>query len=274
MITLEEIKELSQAFKISQLNIIEKDWVLGHLLSSIYDCNQLSESIVFKGGTSLRKCWFPNYRFSEDLDFTLIDEQLTSIDVLKGELELVKEKLSDIGIIIGNIEITQTLNRETGKAYLTKLSYKAILPVSAILPKVNLDISSYEKIIVPTVKRKIIHPYSDEKTISNVVTSYSLEEILAEKMRTILQRFYPRDIYDVYSILLNGSFNSKSIKKLFNSKCEYKKVGFSSVDDFFDESKLRNAGKAWDNSLHHLISDLPNFETVISELKKSLYSLL
>lgn len=274
MITPQEIISLSRTLNISQPNVVEKDWVLSHLLNIIYNSNLLIQSLSFKGGTSLRKCWFPNYRFSEDLDFTLIGDKLDSIEVLKNELELVKEKLSDEGIRIENIELTQTLNCNDGKAFLAKLSYRAVLPVSSILPKVILDFSSYENILLASVKRKIIHPYSDQDLIANEVTSYSLEEILAEKLRTILQRFYPRDIYDVYSILLNGTFNNSSIKNLFYSKCEYKKVRFSSVDDFFDEIRLQNANKAWANSLRHLIYNLPAFNYVISKLKQLIPALL
>ncbi|MBW6474015.1 MAG: nucleotidyl transferase AbiEii/AbiGii toxin family protein [Anaerolineaceae bacterium] len=32
----------------------------------------LDKNLVFKGGTCLRKCYFPDYRFSENLDFTAI----------------------------------------------------------------------------------------------------------------------------------------------------------------------------------------------------------
>lgn len=34
-----------------------------------------AESWVFKGGTCLKKCYFETYHFSEDLDFTLRNEE-------------------------------------------------------------------------------------------------------------------------------------------------------------------------------------------------------
>ena len=66
-------------------NIIEKDYVLGWILAGISNHPQLKASWIFKGGTCLKKCYFETYRFSEDLDFTIINpdhlntEFLTSI---------------------------------------------------------------------------------------------------------------------------------------------------------------------------------------------------
>jgi len=40
----------------------------------------LRERLAFKGGTALRRCWFENYRFSEDLDFSLIER--TELDAI------------------------------------------------------------------------------------------------------------------------------------------------------------------------------------------------
>jgi predicted nucleotidyltransferase component of viral defense system len=45
------------------------------MLAGINGHNELAESWVFKGGTCLKKCYFETYRFSEDLDFTLRNEE-------------------------------------------------------------------------------------------------------------------------------------------------------------------------------------------------------
>ncbi len=54
--------------------VVEKDYVLGWMLSGIFHDEILSPAWVFKGGTCLKKCFFETYRFSEDLDFTIIDK--------------------------------------------------------------------------------------------------------------------------------------------------------------------------------------------------------
>ena len=52
--------------------VVEKDYVLGWLLWGIGADPQLSMTWVFKGGTCLKKCYIETYRFSEDLDFTIL----------------------------------------------------------------------------------------------------------------------------------------------------------------------------------------------------------
>ena len=69
MILKKEITEKSIEWKVPP-ETVDKDWVLGHFLSAFYSIDEHKEKLVFKGGTALRKCYFPGYRFSEDLDFT------------------------------------------------------------------------------------------------------------------------------------------------------------------------------------------------------------
>jgi predicted nucleotidyltransferase component of viral defense system len=53
-------------------NTLEQDFVLSWVLAGISQIETLRESLIFKGGTALKKVYFGNYRVSEDLDFTMI----------------------------------------------------------------------------------------------------------------------------------------------------------------------------------------------------------
>jgi len=64
--------DFSREFNLAP-NIVEKDYVLGWVLAGISNHEELGSNWVFKGGTCLKKCYFETYRFSEDLDFTIID---------------------------------------------------------------------------------------------------------------------------------------------------------------------------------------------------------
>ena len=70
MISESEIKRLAGKFKLDPM-IIDLDYALSCILAGIFDQYQLSEIFLFKGGTCLKKCYFEDYRFSQDLDFTL-----------------------------------------------------------------------------------------------------------------------------------------------------------------------------------------------------------
>ena len=62
--------------------VIERDYVLAWFLTGLAG-HPLRDVLAFKGGTALRRCCFPDYRFSEDLDFTLI-RPIAFDDILAG----------------------------------------------------------------------------------------------------------------------------------------------------------------------------------------------
>lgn len=72
MIRDAEIRRIAGASGVEP-RIVELDHALGWALQGIAGHKYLSRRLVFKGGTCLRKCYFPGYRFSEDLDFTAIE---------------------------------------------------------------------------------------------------------------------------------------------------------------------------------------------------------
>src|SRR3972149_8431625 len=93
--------EIIKFAKIKNLNlsIIEKDYVLGWLLAAIQNNKELSENWIFKGGTCLKKCYFENYRFSEYLDFSLIEESHINEKFLKDSiLHIIKWLYDEIGL--------------------------------------------------------------------------------------------------------------------------------------------------------------------------------
>src|SRR6185295_5517767 len=72
MIPVAEIRALQAEWQIRD-DVIEKDYALGWFLAAIAAQPALRATWIFKGGTALRKCYYETYRFSEDLDFTVID---------------------------------------------------------------------------------------------------------------------------------------------------------------------------------------------------------
>ena len=71
MIPESETRRLAAVQGVDLLTV-DLDYALGWLLAGLFLEPEIRDNWVFKGGTSLRKCWFPEYRFSEDLDFTVI----------------------------------------------------------------------------------------------------------------------------------------------------------------------------------------------------------
>ncbi len=53
--------------------VLERDYLLSWVLAGISQVSVLHRTLVLKGGTALKKCYFGDYRFSEDLDFSGLD---------------------------------------------------------------------------------------------------------------------------------------------------------------------------------------------------------
>jgi hypothetical protein len=47
-----------------ELDIFTLEDVKKQIGDKVDDITEIRENLIFKGGTCLRKCWFPDYRFS------------------------------------------------------------------------------------------------------------------------------------------------------------------------------------------------------------------
>ena len=281
MILKKEISSKSVEW-IVPANTVDKDYVLGHFLNSFYSFENHRQIFVFKGGTCLRKCYFPDYRFSEDLDFTLLDK---SFLIDKSFLEKIAthcETATGIRFWVSSIENKRSRGEDKG--------YKCVIyfwganhsrnevppPKERWHTKIEIDISFDEEILSPLTHTKIIHLYSDQDKISaSEIPVYSLTEILMEKVRAFYQRSYkaPRDFYDVWYLLNNVSFeNWESISAMLQKKCAFKnKVIDTSI--FRDEAILKLVSRSWNSSIaHHLPQHkLPELNEVWTYLNEHLF---
>jgi len=94
MIKPGEIQQMAREAGVRDQQI-EKDYALAWILKGIAEHEQLSKILVFKGGTVLKKVYFDDYRFSEDLDFTLIVNDMTNKQIFgffKETFEYIKEE--------------------------------------------------------------------------------------------------------------------------------------------------------------------------------------
>jgi predicted nucleotidyltransferase component of viral defense system len=77
-----------------QQYIIEKDYALSYLLAAIVHTNGLGENLVLKDGTALKKLYFADYRFSEDLDYST--RALGPIPRIDPLMELVAHMMNEM----------------------------------------------------------------------------------------------------------------------------------------------------------------------------------
>lgn len=274
MISADSIRTIA-ANKSIHPGVIEKDYVLSKTLMAFSGIKQFRELLVFKGGTALKKCYFSDWRYSEDLDFTarykLLPSQLQTI--FQSGVENVS---SSFGLPLRISEFSQyPKNSEDLVSAQLKLTYDGPLHQSSGQKNnIRVDIAFFEEISLPSTDRKIIEEYSDD--LSSSVPVYALEEIVAEKLRSILQRGKSRDYYDVWVLLKNkqNAFDKQMVRSLLATKCRDKEIPHPTQENFFGEEQLAETKRFWERGLAHQISDLPPFESVISELRDLILDLL
>lgn len=259
MITAEEIRRIAREEKLAA-GVVEKDYALTWLLRGYYLMDSgLDDSFVLKGGTAIRKVYFPQaWRFSEDLDFT------------------VAKAVKPEGIRESMQQVFDRLRRESGINYSFEsfhITEGSIIANVQFLGPLNFtnrirhDISLKEKMVLEPERRPIRTSYSDLAEFEALV--YSLNEILVEKIRSIMQRGYSRDYYDVWRLLRENKFRDSEIKEFLKMKCELNGIRCD-TSLLFDENRLSEVHSFWEKGLQYLTKELPNFETIISEMRERL----
>ena len=118
----------------------------------------------------------------------------------------------------------------------------------------------------------VFHPYSDKLTdnASNIPI-YSINEVLSEKIRALIQRSYtaPRDYFDIWCLSKNvGNIDWNEVVRGFQQKIEYKNLIFSGIEQIINNRNDKILKSAWKNSLEHQVGkgQLPKYEEVQSDL--------
>ncbi len=198
MISKADILERAREWQLTP-EVVEKDYVLGWLLAGIAQHPATKSNWVFKGGTCLKKCVLETYRFSEDLDFTLLpgaEYSEAGVEAVLRELVAQVTSLSGIRFPASGLSVRQRKDL-TGRPTLEgRIEYSGplVFPGS---PKIRLDLTQHEPVLRLPQRRSVFHPYPDHLPGEFAVTTYAIGELVAEKTRALCERMRPRDLYDV-----------------------------------------------------------------------------
>jgi predicted nucleotidyltransferase component of viral defense system len=254
--------------------IVEKDYVLGWLLAGIASSDQ-RESWVFKGGTCIKKCFFETYRFSEDLDFSLLPDALYAADAIRATLVAIVRsvhELSGIDFPENLVDVRPRQNQQNQLTFQCRIGYRGPLAVPGY-PRVLFDLTQHEPVLDTPEARSILHPYPDQLPRGATVLTYSLDELLGEKTRALYERTRPRDLYDVLYLLENqsGAFDLAHVRALFAAKCEPKSLPVPTLEEITrivrSNEELRSE---WENMLAHQLPVLPALDGILERLSNLL----
>jgi len=265
-----EILDFAHEFGLS-VNVVEKDYVIGWLLAGIANHSDLSPSWVFKGGTCLKKCYFETYRFSEDLDFTLGDSGQLNEEFLVHALQQIADwvyEASGIEIPLGTIHFEVYKNPRGNLSAQGRVGYRGPMGRGGDAPRVKLDLTSDEILVLEPVIREVHHPYSDRPEKGIQVRCYCFEELFAEKIRALAERERPRDLYDVVHLYRHDELKTDraAVFETLQKKCSFKGIAVPNLTNLERQSERIELESEWRNMLGHQLPALPPFEQFWKEL--------
>jgi len=256
MISRSELQRLANREKVA-LGVLEKDYVLTEVLKALSSVSLLSDLLVFKGGTALRKVYFADWRYSEDLDFTVkYDLQKENLQQLLDEWYSQVEQTSQIRLT------TRMLHKPNGYArvrtqFIGPLGYPGMI---------FMDLTFDEPLCLePDMRTILTMPFPSE---GQKISAYPLEELLAEKMRSLLERGKSRDYYDVWRLLKEKSseLDFKLLVQVLFKKLAHKQLSVNNIDDFLSKD-INTLEKYWRSELESQIIQLPPLDLVLIELR-------
>jgi predicted nucleotidyltransferase component of viral defense system len=264
------------------LDLVERDYALGHVLAAIYERDALATALIFKGGTALKKAYFGDYRFSVDLDFTAIGGPRG--DQLEGEIAAlaqdVERSLGEHGpfTVVASRRPEQRGHPTGQEAF--RLAVRFPWHPSPLC-SIKIEVTTDEPLLLPASERPLVHGY--EEDLAATLRCYVLEEIVAEKLRTMLQaekrleegrwlRNCARDYYDLWRLCADPavSVDFAEVASILPAKLAVRGVEADSVDDFFPARVVEGAERQWGSSLAALVRPLPPFTVALGELRAAL----
>ncbi|MEE9596191.1 MAG: nucleotidyl transferase AbiEii/AbiGii toxin family protein [Acidiferrobacterales bacterium] len=247
--------------------VLERDYCLAWFLVGLSG-SSLREHLVFKGGTALKRCYFGDYRFSEDLDFTLVSEMPLE-SILAGLEEVYAQVRSASGI---PFHFSREDRKEHHNSHTFYLAYEGPLPAGS--PKeVKVDITISERFVLPIEDRAVLRGYDEyaDLTEDSKIRVYALDEIGVEKVVAITDRARnePRDLYDIWYLTSEEYVDLAMLISEIDSKLEFRGRSRDTMGQEFEKKEARYK-KLWSPRLGAQMVVLPPFDDVFRSVRRSL----
>jgi len=250
MITRRQLREIHGGG--IPMHILELDYVESVVLQGIY---RDTDALVFKGGTCLRKAHGLN-RFSQDLDFSLTTEGI-SVEQVRKAVEDGASALERAGMA-GSVKDW----RVSETSILCRLYYEGPLFTGEPMTRrgIEMDVARLPAVLPPEW-RTIITEYPDTGSFS--ISGMDLREILLEKLRSLVQRRKPRDLYDLWYLFKKGVGVEKELVVQ-----KFGEVGLEAPKDAVEVVRRYEVDeRMWERDLGVLMRYLPGLKSVKGEVQ-------
>lgn len=245
--------------------VLERDYCLAWFLAMMAQ-SPLRNVLAFKGGTALKRCYFADYRFSEDLDFTMLqqmppEEIFHHLDALYTSVY----EASAIRFQFGELDRHAHVNSHT-----FYLNYQGPLPAAS---SVKVDITVEERITNGCGDRAVLQSYPEfaDLPLGRQIIAYSLNEIAIEKTVALADpaRTEPRDLYDLWYLTTEANIELTHLQNEIRNKLEFRGRAFAGILAAV-AAKENQLSRLWSARLSQQMPQLPEFDGVFRSVRRSL----
>lgn len=247
--------------------ILERDYCLAWFLVGL-SRSPLREQLVFKGGTALKRCYFGDYRFSEDLDFTLASE--ISLEAILTGLEGIHSEVRRTSGVA--FRYSRGDRRTHQNSHTFYLGYEGPLP-TATPKEVKVDITVSERLVRPLAERTVLRGYDEYADLpeASSIRVYALEEIAAEKVLALTDRARnePRDLYDIWYLTSEKHVDLAELVPEIESKLAFRGRDRAGMREEFHRKEARYR-RLWHARLGAQMTVLPEFDEIYRLVRRAM----
>lgn len=221
---------------------VERDYVLAHVIAGFATLGD-DTGLVFKGGTALRLCHIDDYRYSADLDFSLVSGSI------EDGYKVIIRALESTG---GSVEGLHLTDDEPPRiAYTGPLGRERTL---------KLDLAD-DELVLSTERQRLLPRWPDLPEDASVHV-YTLLEIAGEKLRCVIQRLQCRDLFDLFLLFEEVQVDATEAAMVFRPKAEHRGIDPDAFAARYRD-RIDQYRKRWEAELReHVPGEIPHFGDV------------
>lgn len=267
MIPLAEINIAADKYQVLP-ETIEKDYVISWILFCLSK-SKLCNDFIFYGGTAIKRIYFEDHRFSEDID--LISSKHFSQDYLVEELSTLEYARKEANL---NLEVNQNNIIATKDHIQLFIRYSGYDEIIGASKEIRVDFCMNMNLFGEVTNKKIIESYSDIKIQNEKLSVMTLNTILANKLGLLIDstRNEPRDLFDIYFLLQRRhhfDFDFNMVCKIFQEKYGFR----PSLSLLIPRLKNNSLKLNWNARLNKQVAKLPNIQIFIQYIEVALTEL-
>lgn len=268
MIPLAEINKAAERFRVPA-ETIEKDYVICWILNCLL-ASQLKKDFIFYGGTAIKRIYFEDHRYSEDID--LISAKVFPQDFLISQLTNHLSQAKQRANLAMSLNPSRILSARTRTQFFVE--YSGYDEIVGAPKEIRIDFAMGMDLYGDTKEGKLFESYSDLKNKNGTIPVMTLNTILAAKLGLLMDssRKEPRDLFDIWFILNRipqFDFDLGLMRKAFKQKYGF----YPSLAILNPHLKNRLYKDRWEIRLAKQIAQLPDISGVVKDVERKLAEL-